>query len=102
MIFSPRKTRYIQCVYDVDITIVGAGVIGLSIAMQVSRYGEVFVLEQEGSSGRGISSRNSEVIHAGIYFPPAFLKTRLCVDGLLPKCQTPRNAKERNASLRSE
>lgn len=67
--------------YDVDITIVGAGVIGLSIAMQVSRYGEVFVLEQEESPGRGISSRNSEVIHAGIYFPPAFLKTRLCVEG---------------------
>lgn len=67
--------------YDVDITIVGAGVVGLAIASELSARAEVLVLEQDAAPGRGVSSRSSEVIHAGIYFPAHFLKTRLCVQG---------------------
>lgn len=66
---------------DVDITIIGAGVVGLALARELGPLGETVVLEQDIAPGRGISSRSSEVIHAGIYFPPAFLKTRLCVEG---------------------
>lgn len=64
-----------------DITIIGAGVVGLAIAHELSALGEVLAIEQDSSPGRGVSSRSSEVIHAGIYFPPHFLKTRLCVQG---------------------
>jgi len=67
--------------YDVDITIIGAGVVGMAIAHELSAHGEVLVIEQDSAPGRGVSSRSSEVIHAGIYFPPHFLKTRLCVQG---------------------
>ncbi len=66
---------------DVEITIIGAGVVGLAIARELSAYGDVLVIEQDISPGRGVSSRSSEVIHAGIYFPSHFLKTRLCVQG---------------------
>ena len=67
--------------HDVDITIIGAGVVGLAIAHELSGQSEVLVIEQDAAPGRGVSSRSSEVIHAGIYFPPHFLKTRLCVEG---------------------
>ena len=66
----------------VDITIIGAGVIGLAIAAELARPDRsVFVLEKNASHGGGISSRNSEVIHAGIYYPEGSLKARLCVAG---------------------
>ena len=69
-------------VYSLDITIIGAGVVGLSIARQLSRLGkDIILLEKESGPGRGISSRNSEVIHAGIYYPPGSLKATLCVQG---------------------
>ncbi|MBI3378824.1 MAG: NAD(P)/FAD-dependent oxidoreductase [Nitrospirae bacterium] len=66
----------------VNITIIGAGVVGLAIAAELSRqYTDIVVLEQHGQFGQEISSRNSEVIHSGIYYPPHFLKTKLCVEG---------------------
>ncbi len=67
-----------------DILIVGAGVVGLSIAAHLSaRYktSSIIVVEKHDSFGRETSSRNSEVIHAGIYYPPGSLKARLCVEG---------------------
>ena len=67
---------------EVNITIIGAGVIGLAVAAGLSeRYENIIVLERHGSFGREISSRNSEVIHAGIYYPAGSQKARLCVQG---------------------
>ena len=66
----------------VDTLVVGAGVVGLATARQAAMAGrEVVVLEAEKAIGTGISSRNSEVIHAGIYYPPGSLKARHCVAG---------------------
>ena len=66
----------------VECLVVGAGVVGLAVARALARAGrEVIVLERESTIGAGVSSRNSEVIHAGIYYPPGLDKTRLCVDG---------------------
>ena len=65
-----------------DITIVGAGVVGLAIAAQVARHDRtVFVLEKNDTFGQETSSRHSGVIHSGIYYPPGSLKARLCVRG---------------------
>jgi len=62
--------------------VVGAGVIGLAIARALVRRGrDVVVLEAEASHGTQTSSRNSEVIHAGLYYPENSLKARLCVAG---------------------
>ncbi|WP_286831651.1 MULTISPECIES: NAD(P)/FAD-dependent oxidoreductase [Kordiimonas] len=62
--------------------IVGAGVIGLSLAVKLASAGiEVVVLEQAARAGTGISARNSGVIHAGIYYPEGSLKSRLCAKG---------------------
>ena len=67
---------------DVDTIVIGAGVVGLAIAAALAQRGhEVIVLEREDSIGQGISSRNSEVIHAGIYYPPGSLKAEVCVRG---------------------
>ncbi|WP_339651065.1 NAD(P)/FAD-dependent oxidoreductase [Halopseudomonas pelagia] len=67
---------------DCEIVVVGAGVVGLAIAQRLARGGhEVMVLEQEAWPGQHASSRNSEVIHAGIYYPPGSLKARLCRQG---------------------
>ena len=67
---------------DSDITIIGAGVIGLAIAEKVSEeYKNVFLIEKHASFGQETSSRNSEVIHAGIYYTRDSLKSRLCVEG---------------------
>lgn len=66
----------------VETIVVGAGVIGLSIARALAMRGrEVLVLESENAIGQGTSSRNSEVIHAGLYYPPGSLRARLCVEG---------------------
>jgi L-2-hydroxyglutarate oxidase LhgO len=67
---------------EADCIVVGAGVIGLSAARAVARSGrEVIVIERERHIGMHTSSRNSEVIHAGIHYPPGSLKARLCVQG---------------------
>ena len=67
---------------DTEITIIGAGVIGLAIAEQVSgEHKNVFLIEKHLSFGQETSSRNSEVIHAGIYYTRNSLKAKLCVEG---------------------
>lgn len=67
---------------DVDLVVIGAGVIGLAVAQRMARSGRsVLVLEQESSVGQHCSSRNSEVIHAGIYYAPGSLKAQLCAQG---------------------
>ena len=75
----------------VDAVVVGAGAVGLAAARELALRGlETLVLEAEASIGSGISSRNSEVIHAGIYDAPGSLKARLCVAGrrlLYPYCE---------------
>jgi L-2-hydroxyglutarate oxidase LhgO len=68
--------------FRIETVVVGAGVIGLSIARALSAQGrEVVVLEREDGIGQATSSRNSEVIHAGLYYTPRSLKARLCVEG---------------------
>ncbi|MGJ7579641.1 NAD(P)/FAD-dependent oxidoreductase [Variovorax sp. RHLX14] len=67
---------------DFDCVVIGAGVVGLAVARELALQGrDVIVLESEGAIGTGTSSRNSEVIHAGIYYARDSLKARLCVDG---------------------
>jgi len=67
---------------EVDCVVIGAGVIGLACARRIAHSGrEVLILEAEGDIGSGISARNSEVVHAGIYYPTGSLKARLCVAG---------------------
>jgi L-2-hydroxyglutarate oxidase LhgO len=66
----------------VDCVVVGAGVVGLAVARRLAMAGrEVIVLEKEQAIGTETSSRNSEVIHAGIYYPTGSMKARLCVAG---------------------
>lgn len=67
---------------EIGCAVIGAGVIGLAVARALAARGrEVLILEAEGAFGTGISARNSEVIHAGIYYPAGSLKARLCVAG---------------------
>lgn len=66
----------------IDCVVIGAGVVGLAVARALALQGrEVMVLESADAIGTGTSSRNSEVIHAGIYYPQGSLKARLCVQG---------------------
>ncbi|MCC7225344.1 MAG: NAD(P)/FAD-dependent oxidoreductase [Burkholderiaceae bacterium] len=67
---------------DVDCIVVGAGVVGLAVARALALSGrEVMVVEAAEGIGTGTSARNSEVIHAGIYYPAGSLKAKLCVEG---------------------
>jgi L-2-hydroxyglutarate oxidase LhgO len=74
-----------------EIAVLGAGVIGLACGAELARRGRtVWVLERHEAPGRETSSRNSEVIHAGIYYPPGSLKARSCVEGrelLYARCE---------------
>ena len=68
--------------FSVETVIIGAGVVGLAIAYELSRKNnEVLVLETEDEFGKITSSRNSGVIHAGIYYPENSLKSKFCVLG---------------------
>src|SRR6185436_5761062 len=62
--------------------VVGAGVVGLAVAARLAaRHPDVVILERNARHGQETSSRNSEVIHAGLYYPTGSLKARLCVEG---------------------
>ncbi|MEA4924134.1 MAG: FAD-dependent oxidoreductase [Syntrophomonadaceae bacterium] len=67
----------------VDIAIIGAGVVGLALAYSISRQRNrsVAVLEKNRTYGLDTSSRNSQVIHSGIYYPSSMLKTQFCIEG---------------------
>lgn len=68
---------------DYDVIIIGAGVVGLAIAQELAEKSNksVLVIEKEAAFGQGISSRNSEVIHSGIYYSADSLKAKLCTRG---------------------
>ena len=67
---------------DIECVVVGAGVVGLAVARALAQTGhEVLVVEAGEGIGVGVSSRNSEVIHAGLYYPDGSLKAQLCVEG---------------------
>ena len=83
---SPRpffdSSRAMTVPVEVDNLVVGAGVVGLAIGAELSRRGRsIYVIEAGQNFGRGISSRNSEVIHSGVYYPAGSLKHLLCVEG---------------------
>ena len=68
--------------FDFDATVVGAGAVGLACGRALANRGlSVLVLEREPHIGQGVSSRNSEVIHGGLYYPTGSLKARYCVQG---------------------
>lgn len=67
---------------EVDVAIIGAGIIGLAVASEIARQkAGVFVFEKNHTFGLETSSRNSEVIHSGIYYPEYSLKAKLCIEG---------------------
>jgi L-2-hydroxyglutarate oxidase LhgO len=66
---------------EVDVAVIGAGVVGLAVAAELASGRQVAVLERHESYGRENSSHNSGVIHAGIYYLPDWLKTTLCIEG---------------------
>lgn len=77
---------------ELNYLVIGAGVVGLAVARELAQHHQgVWLLEREADFGMGTSSRNSEVIHAGIYYPQDSLKARLCVRGkalLYDYCET--------------
>ncbi len=66
---------------DVEVVVIGGGVVGLAVAAELSRSRQVAVIERHGGYGLETSSHNSGVVHAGIYYPTGSLKHRLCVEG---------------------
>jgi L-2-hydroxyglutarate oxidase LhgO len=76
---------------EVDVVVVGAGIVGLAAAAALARRGRsVVVLERNAAIARETTSRNSEVVHAGLYYPPGSQKARLCVEGreaLYARCE---------------
>jgi L-2-hydroxyglutarate oxidase LhgO len=88
---------------DSEGIVIGAGAVGLAVAASLARRGQpVLVLEERDGVGQGISSRNSEVIHAGIYYPPGSLKAETCVEGrerLYRRCAAQRIPHRRTGKL---
>ncbi len=86
------QVKVTEDILEAETVVIGAGVVGLAVARSLASAGhEVIVLEGAGRFGEGISSRNSEVIHAGIYYPENSLKAELCVEGrqrLYEYCQS--------------
>ena len=71
-----------ESAFDFDAVVVGAGVVGLACGYALAQRGlSVVVIEKEHAIGQGVSSRNSEVAHGGLYYPTGSLKARLCVQG---------------------
>jgi len=66
---------------DTGVAVIGAGVVGLAVAARLAPSSEVVILERRARHGQETSSRNSEVIHGGMYYPEGSLKARLCVEG---------------------
>ena len=90
-------------IHTCECVVVGAGVIGLAIARALALMGkEVIILEAENNIGMHTSSRNSEVIHAGIYYPENSLKAKCCVKGkkllyeYLNKFKTDKTCRKKN------
>jgi L-2-hydroxyglutarate oxidase LhgO len=68
--------------FDIDAVVVGAGAVGLASAYALAQRGlSVIVLEKEAAIGQGVSSRNSEVVHGGLYYATGSLRARMCVTG---------------------
>jgi len=68
--------------FEFEVVVIGAGIVGLAIAYELSKtFNKILVIEKESTFGKHVSSRNSEVIHSGIYYKPNSLKARLCVEG---------------------
>ena len=69
--------------YNFDLVVIGAGVVGIASSLAFAKKGlKVLLVEKTDSFGKGISSRNSEVIHAGIYYPENSLKSKFCRRGM--------------------
>lgn len=80
MNFPPARRH--ETLPDIETVVIGAGVIGLAIARALANTGhEVMVLERHDGIGRETSGRSSEVIHAGLYYPPGSLRAKLCTAG---------------------
>jgi L-2-hydroxyglutarate oxidase LhgO len=79
---SRLKSSILSAVDRANILIIGGGVVGCAVARAISeRWNDVFLVEQMPKFGMGASTRNSGVIHSGIYYPPGSLKAQLCVAG---------------------
>ncbi len=82
LLASCLKSSILLSMDRANIVIIGGGVVGCAVARAVSRrWSDVFLVEQMPKLGMGASTRNSGVIHSGIYYPPGSLKAQLCVAG---------------------